>query len=132
MSNLSDRLFALTFEKINFANDEVESHIENLVSAGIELDQAADNFTAIAAGDADQEEIAGALVDLADLVDDVDLSDEQVEKLDSVVDRIVKTGSPEQKEATKELFQKVIAFQVVVKKENAWMDANFNGTDEKV
>jgi hypothetical protein len=61
----------------------------------------------------------------------VDLDVDQVAKLDSVVDRVVKTGTPEQKQATKDLFHKVLSFQIVVKEENDWVDANFPPAEEE-
>ena len=81
------------------------------------------NIVVLAGGDAEQEDIAGALVDLADVFDDLDLSPDQTETLDGVVDRLLKTGTQEQKDGAKTLFHKVLAYSMAIKAERAYLDS---------
>lgn len=123
MSNaLADRIRALTLSKINFTDDESEGVIDGIVGSALSLDDAGDEFSLLAGGDLDQEDIANALVDLADIFDDVDLSPDQQAALDSVVDRLLKSGSPEQKAGAKMLFQKTLAFGLEAKATNSYFD----------
>lgn len=123
MSNqLADRIRALTLDKINFVDDTAEGVVDGIVSSALTLDDVADHFTVLAGGDVDQEDIANALVDLADLFDDVNLSPDQQASLDGVVDRLLKTGSPEQKEAAKALFSNTLTFGLEAKAANAYFD----------
>ena len=123
MSNqLADRIRALTLDKINFTDDAAEGVVDGLVTSALSLDDAGDDFSILSAGDLDQEDIANALVDLADLFDDVNLNPDQQASLDGVVDRLLKTGSPEQKAAAKALFSKTLAFGIEAKAANASFD----------
>ena len=123
MSNpLADRIRALTLNKIEFVDDNAEAVVDGIVNSALSLDDAGDGFSALAAGDLDQDDIANALVDLADLFDDVSLSPDQQDSLNGVVDRLLKTGSAEQKAAAKELFNKTLAFGLQAKAANAYFD----------
>lgn|SRR5690606_18441285 len=123
MSNaLADRIRALTLDKIDFVHDGAEGVVDGIVGAALSLDDAGDAFTVLAAGDVDQEDIANALVDLADIFDDVNLSPEQSEKLDGVVDKLLKTGSPEQKASAKALFSATLDFGIKAKSANEYFD----------
>lgn len=119
---LADRIRSLTFEKVDFVNDAAEAVADGIVLSALSLDDAADAFTALAVGDLDQEDIATALVDLADIFDDVNLSPDQSAKLDGVVDKLLKSGSADQKAAAKDLFQKTLAFGLKAKDANAFFD----------
>jgi hypothetical protein len=119
---LADRIRALTLDKIDFANDGAEAVVDDIVTSALALDEASDYLTLLAAGDVDQEDIANALVDLADLFDDVDLSPAQQDSLSGVVDRLLKTGSAEQKQAAKDLFAATLAFGLKAKATNAYFD----------
>lgn len=119
---LADRIRALTLDKINFVDDAAEGVVDGIVGAALSLDDAGDAFSVLAAGDVDQDDIANALVDLADLFDDVNLSPDQQASLDGVVDRLLKTGSPDQKAAAKNLFSKTLAFGLQAKSANAYFD----------
>lgn len=119
---LADRIRALTLSKIDFVDDTAEGVIDGIVGSALSLDDAGDAFTALAAGDLDQDDIANALVDLADIFDDVNLSPDQQVALDGVVDRLLKTGSAEQKAAAKDLFSKTLAFGLQSKAANAYFD----------
>lgn len=123
MSNaLADRIRALSLDKINFVDDDAEGVVDGIVGAALSLDDAGDAFSTLAGGDVDQEDIANALVDLADLFDDVNLNPDQQASLDGVVDRLLKTGSPDQKAAAKALFSKTLAFGLQAKAANAYFD----------
>lgn len=122
-NQLADRIRALTLDKINFSHDDAEGIVDGLVSSALTLDDAGDAFTLLSAGDADLDDIANALVDLADLFDDVNLSPDQQTALDGVVDRLLKTGSPEQKQAAKNVFTSTLGFGLQAKAANAFFDA---------
>lgn len=125
MSNpLAERIRQLTTDKIDFVNDEVEAVVDGVVTSSLTLDDAADAFTALAGEDVDQAEIAGALVDLADIFDSVNLSDTQRTRLDGVVNSLLKSGTPEQREAAKVLFSATLDFGLNAKSANAYFDAN--------
>ena len=124
---LADRIRALTLDKINFVDDTAEDVVDGIVNSALTLDDVADHFTVLAGGDVDQEDIANALVDLADLFDDVNLSPDQQASLDGVVDRLLKTGSPEQKAAAKALFSNTLAFGLQAKAANAYFDGLSGG-----
>lgn len=119
---LADRIRALTLDKINFVDDAAEGVVDVITGNALSLDDAADAFTALAAGDLDQDDIANALVDLADIFDDLALSPDQSAALDSVVDRLLKTGSAEQKTAAKDLFSKTLGFGLAAKVANDYFD----------
>lgn len=119
---LADRIRALTLDKVDFTDDASEGVVDNIITKALALDDAGDAFTTLAAGDVNQEDIANALVDLADLFDDVNLSPDQQASLDGVVDRLLKTGSPEQKSAAKDLFSKTLAFGIEAKATNTYFD----------
>lgn len=124
MSNpLAERIRQLTTDKIDFQNDEVEAVVDGLVTSSLTLDDAADAFTALAGEDVDQAEIAGALVDLADIFDSVDLSPTQRTRLDGVVNSLLKSGTTEQREAAKVLFSATLDFGLNAKAANAFFDA---------
>lgn len=94
-----------------------------MANAILNLDDSSDEFVVLAGGDAEQEDIAGALVDLADVFDDLDLSPDQTATLDGVVDRLLKTGTQEQKDGAKTLFHKVLAYAMAIKAERAYLDS---------
>lgn len=120
---LADRIRALTLDKINFSHDDAEGIVDGLVSSALTLDDAGDAFTVLSAGDLDLEDVANGLVDLADLFDDVDLSPAQVDQLNGAVDKIVKSGSPEQKQAAKDVFTSTLGFGLQAKAANDFFDA---------
>lgn len=119
---LADAIRTLTLEKINFVDDAAEAVVDSTVSAALTLDDAGDAFTALAGDDVDQAEIAVGLVDLADLFDDADLSPAQTAKLNGVVDKLLKSGSPEQKTAAKDLFTAALGFGIAAKAENQYFN----------
>lgn len=132
-NELAARIRALSIGKIDFAREDAEGVVDGLVGTALTLDDAADAFEALAAGDVDQEDIANALVDLADIFDDVDLTHAQSTQLDGVVDRLLKSGSPEQKAAAKTLFTKTLEFGIAAKEGNKFFDdllAEEPGEDE--
>lgn len=119
---LADRIRALTLDKIDFVDDGAEAVVDGIVANALTLDDMADSFIALAGGDADQEDIANALVDLADIFDDAALTPDQSAKLDSVVDRLLKSGSDDQKNAAKALFTATLGFGTAAKDANAYFD----------
>ena len=119
---LAEKIRALTASKIDFVNDEAEQVVEDLATATLELDDKADAFNALIGEDVDQEEVGPALVDLADLFDDVDLSAEQEAKLTSVVDRLVKSGTGDQRAAAKDLFTATLGYGLKAKAANEFFD----------
>jgi hypothetical protein len=121
-NELSAQLRALTFDKINFVDDEAEAIVEGLATSALALDDAADAFEAVAGGDADQLEVAEALVNLADLFDDVNLSPTQSAKLDKVVNGLLKSGTDEQIADAKVLFTATLAFGLAAKGANEYFD----------
>ncbi len=124
MSNaLADRIRALTLDKISFAHPDAAATVDGLVSSALSLDDVADNFTALSGGDVTQDEVANALVDLADIFDDVNLSPAQSTTLDNVVDRLLVAGTPEQKQSAKDLFSKTLDFGLTAKAGNVFFDA---------
>ena len=127
---LADRIRALTFEKVDFQSDDAEAVVDGIVLSALSLDDSADAFTALAGDDVDQQDIAGALVDLADIFDDVNLSPDQSAKLDGVVDKLLKSGSPDQKAAAKDLFSKTLAFGIQAKGANTFFDDLLNTPSE--
>ena len=119
---LSTRIREITIQKMDLQDDVREGHLKSYANATLDLDDAGDEFVALSGGDADQEEIANALVDLADIFDDAKLTPSQSDKLDSVVDRLLKTGTPEQKAGAKNLFKKTLAYGLAAKAENEYFD----------
>lgn len=119
---LAEKIRSLTAEKIDFVDDEAEKVVEDLALATLELDDKADAFNALAGEDVDQEEVGTALVDLADLFDDLNLSADQQEKLNSVVDRLVKNGTDDQRAAAKELFTATLGYGLSAKAANEYFD----------
>ncbi len=119
---LADRIRALTLDKIDFTNDGAEGVVDDIVSTALTLDDAGDAFTLLAAGDADLDDVANALVDLADLFDDVNLNPDQQASLNGIVDRLLKTGSAEQKQAAKDLFAATLGFGLKAKAANGYFD----------
>lgn len=123
MANLlAEKIRALTVSKIDFVDEEAEAIVEGLATATLELDDKADAFLKLADGDVNQEEIGEALVDLADLFDDENPSAEKQEKLNAVVDRLLKYGTEEQKQSAKDLFPAVLGFGVKAKACNDYFD----------
>ena len=119
---LAAQIRALTTEKIDFVNDSAEANVDGIVTSALSLDDAADAFVALAGDDTDQAEIAGALVDLADLFDDVNLSPSQTDKLNGVVNGLLKSGSDEQKQAAKALFAATLGYGIAAKSGNVFFD----------
>lgn len=119
---LADAIRALTLEKIDFVDDASEGIIDSLVAAALTLDDAGDAFTALAGDDVDQADVAVGLVDLADLFDDADLSPAQTDKLNGVVDKLLKSGSDEQKAAAKTLFSAALGFGIAAKSSNQYFN----------
>jgi hypothetical protein len=119
---LAAQIRALTTEKIDFVDDSAEANVDGIVTSALSLDDAADAFVVLAGDDTDQAEIAGALVDLADLFDDVNLSTSQTDKLNGVVNGLLKSGSAEQKAAAKDLFAATLAFGIAAKAQNTFFD----------
>jgi len=123
MSNtLATKIREITVEKIDLANNEAEGVIDGIATAALTLDDAADAFTTLAGEDADQEDVANALVDLADLFDSANLNPTQRDKLDGVVNGLLKSGSPEQKEAAKALFAATLDYGIAAKGANEYFD----------
>jgi len=129
-NELAARIRALTLDKIDFVSDDAEGVVDGLVGAALTLDDAADAFSALAGDDTDQADIAEALVDLADIFDDVNLSPDQSAKLDGVVDKLLKSGTPEQKAAAKTLFTGTLGFGIAAKAGNDFFNTLLETTDE--
>ena len=129
-NELALRIRQLSTDKIDFVHEELEVVIDGITTAALELDDAADAFSALSAGDVDQDDIANALVDLADIFDDANLSPDQSAKLDTVVDRLLKSGTDEQKAAAKELFGKVLGYGIAAKSANSFVDTLFSPDQE--
>lgn len=123
MSQLSDRIKTLSLEKIKFINEEAAQHVRDLNLSSMNLDEAVDALDLSAAGDPDIEEVAGALVDLADFVDDADLSGGNADALNNIVNKLIKTGNDDQKEKLKAVFAQTLQYFVTVKAHNAYFDA---------
>ena len=121
-NELAARIRTLTLSKIDFVDDSAEGIVDGLVSAGLALNDSGDAFMALAGNDVDQEDIANALVDLADIFDDVNLTPAQTDSLNGVVDRLLKSGTDEQKAAAKELFGKVLGYGIAAKSANSFVD----------
>lgn len=121
-NQLAEQIRQLTNEKIDFLNDEAEAVHKSVVDSALSLDEAADVFSSLAGDDVDQMEIASALVDLADIFDDSEMSPEKTEQLNGVVNRLLKTGTDEQKAAAKELFSKVLGYGLTAKATNDYFN----------
>ena len=117
-NTLADRIRQLTLSKIDFVHPDASAIVDGLVSEALNLDDAGDAFSVLAGDDVDQDDIANAVVDLADIFDDVNLSPDQTAKLDSVVDRLLKSGTAEQKQAAKNLFSGALRFGIKAKAGN--------------
>lgn len=127
MANLlAEQIRQLTAEKINFVDDNSEGVLKTVVTSALELDDAADAFVALAGDDVDQADIASGLVDLADIFDDSEMSPESTARLNAVVDRLLKTGSDEQKAAAKALFTKTLSYGLAAKATNDYFDELLN------
>lgn len=126
MNQLAQQIRELTAEKIDFVDDASEGVLKSIVDSALNLDEAADEFSKLAGDDVDQAEIASALVDLADIFDDSELSPEANSKLNSVVERLLKTGTDEQKIAAKELFMKTLSYGLAAKSTNEYFDELLN------
>lgn len=123
MANLlAERIRQLTHDKIDFVHDEAEAQLKSIVDGTLSLDDSADNFIALAGDDTDQMEIANALVDLADIFDDAQMDAEKRQKLDSVVDRLLKNGTDDQKGAAKTLFGATLNYGLNAKAANVYFD----------
>ena len=122
MSQLSDRIKTLSLEKIQFINEEAAQHVRDLNLSSMNLDEAVDALDLSAAGDPDIEEVAGALVDLADFVDDAGLSGGNADTLNNIVNKLVNTGNEDQKEKLKAVFSQTLQYFVTVKAHNAYFD----------
>jgi len=121
-NQLAEQIRALIFEKVDFQNDEAESIVDGLVLSGLALEDAADVFVSLAADDVDQTDIAEGVVSLADIFDDVDLSPAQSAKLDTAVEKLLKSGTTEQKAAAKTLFSTALTFGSAAKAGNEFFD----------
>ena len=121
-NELANRILALTLSKIDFVDDSAEGIVDGLVSAGLALNDSGDAFMALAGNDVDQADIANALVDLADIFDDVNLTPAQTDSLNGVVDRLLKSGTAEQKQAAKDLFSTTLSFGIAAKAGNEFFD----------
>lgn len=119
---LAERIRNLTTAKIDFVHDEAEQALNTIVDGALALDELADQFTLLAGEDVDQNDIAEALVDLADIFDDAEMTDEKQGQLDSVVTRLLKTGTAEQKAAAKNLFSGVLGYGLAAKATNDYFD----------
>lgn len=128
---LADRIRALTNEKIDFVNDEAEAVVDDIVGKSLLLDDLADNFTALAGDDVDQADIAEALVELADIFDDVQLSPDQTNKLNGVVDKLLKSGTVEQKAAAKDLFTGTLGYGIAAKSANDFFNTLLDTTGDE-
>lgn len=121
---LAAQLRALTLEKIVFVSKEAEAFVENTTITALELEDAADAADFLADGDVDQIEILQSLVDLADLVYTVNLTPANEEKLNKIVDGLLKTGTTEQKDAAKAVFTATLKYLLNAKATNEYFDAN--------
>lgn len=126
-TKLAETILALITDKIEFVSAEAEAIVDGITTAALSLDAAADEFEKLAGEDVDQEEIAVALVNLADLFDDVNLSPAQLDKLNGVVNGLLKSGTDEQKAAAKALFSNVLNYGIKAKEANAYFDAELPG-----
>ena len=121
-NELATRIRELTHAKIDFVHDEAEGQVKTITDATLSLDDAADAFIGLANDDMQQNDVANALVDLADLFDDVNLTGSQREKVNGVVDRLVKTGNADQIEAAKKLFAATLDYGLAAKSVNTYFD----------
>lgn len=131
-NELAARIRQLTHDKIDFVDNDAEAKLKAVVDGTLTLDDLADKFTALAGEDVDQNDIAEALVDLADIFDDNEMTTEKREKLDGVVNKLLKTGSDEQKQAAKDLFAGVLNYGLMAKDTNDYFDTLLDtGTEEE-
>jgi len=122
-NQFADRIRQLVLDKVDFKNDDAEAIVESISTAALELDEATDTFVGLAGGNADLEDMAGALVDLADIFDGAKLDADKSAKLDVTVDKLLKgTGSEDQRVALKDVFTKTMAYQVTAKAANEFFD----------
>jgi len=122
-NQFAERIRQLLLDKVEFKNDEAEKIVESISTAALDLDDATDTFVGLAGGDIDLEEMAGALVELADVIDGAKLDADKAAKLDAVVDKLLqKTGTVEQRTALKAVFTKTTAYQVTAKAANEFFD----------
>ena len=122
-NQFAERIRQLLLDKVNFTNDDAEAIVESISTAALDLDDATDTFVGLAGGNADLEEMAGALVDLADIIDGAKLDPEKSAKLDATVDKLLRqTGTEEQRTALKAVFTKTTAYQVAAKAANEFFD----------
>jgi len=125
-NQLAEQIRELTAQKIDFVDDTSEGVLKTVVSSALELDDAADAFSQLAGDDVDQSDIASGLVDLADIFDDSEMSPENTDRLNAVVDRLLKTGTDEQKAAAKDLFTKTLSYGLAAKATNDYFDELLN------
>lgn len=107
MEDLDQKLVSLLFGKFDIKNDVGEGHVESLVTAGIRLERARVGILALNP-DADFVDAIGGLIDIADIFDTADLSQEDRAKLESGVGKILKITSPDKVSAATELFLGVL------------------------
>lgn len=122
-SPLFERVRSKIIAKLDLKNDEDEAVLKAGASATLTLSDAIDTVEASIGEDADLNDMADALLDLAVLVDGVKLTTDQRAQLDSIVNRLVKTGDDDQKKSIKSLFFGMLDYQNVANSEVAYFDA---------
>ena len=122
-SPLFDRVRTGIVSRLDLQNDEDQAQLTTGANAILTLDDAVDNVVDLIGEDADLNEVADALLDLADFADDTDITPANRAGLDSIVNRLVKTGTDEQKTAVKALFGAMLDYGVFARQEVAYFDA---------
>jgi hypothetical protein len=105
---LAEKIRTLLVAKLELENKDTEAVLEGVATAALALEDAADASDLLSNGDVDQEDIASGLVDLADLIDDFELTPDNQSKVDGIVNKLLKSGTAEQKAALKEVFNQTL------------------------
>ncbi len=119
---IAEKIAELTFEKINFVNDEVEDVVEALTVSALNLNTAGAAFEQ-AAGQDTFTDVAEGAIELADVFDDVDLPDVQHEKVVAAFRKIYDAPTQEFEDLGVNLFEAALQFGVAARKAAAFFDS---------
>jgi hypothetical protein len=122
---LAERIRVLQLEKIKLDNTEAGGHLVGYADAVLLLDDKSDAVTGQIGDNVDLDELAEAVVDIADIFDDADMNADNEAKLNAAVSKITKRVSgitDEQSEAISGLFTGVLAYGKSSRAENAYFN----------
>lgn len=109
-NTLAERIRTLQLVKIQLVNPDAGSELVNYANAVLTLDDAADAFVSGIGESADLGAIGQALVSLADVFDDTNLSPDKEAQLNDAVAGLLNDGTPDQIQLAKELFAGVLTY----------------------